>query len=132
PLEIRCRRDNPTGAAHSASAARSDWRRPGLPGSPQDDRSGQRAGRLRRSALTRAPRGALRPYSAPCQLVQQRPGLLQSHPLPIPASFEYPEETMVIGMMKRSREGTQETIMAELTLISPSQRPIQPLVEGAL
>jgi hypothetical protein len=39
---------------------------------------------------------------------------------------------MVIGMMRRSREGAQETIMAELTLISPSQRPLQPLVEGAL
>jgi len=29
-------------------------------------------------------------------------------------------------------EGAQEIIMAELTLVSPSQRPLQPLVEGAL
>jgi hypothetical protein len=35
-------------------------------------------------------------------------------------------------MMRQLRAGVQETTMAELTLVSPSQRPIQPLVEGAL
>ena len=34
--------------------------------------------------------------------------------------------------MRRPAEGAKETIMAELTLISSSQRPLQPLVEGAL
>ena len=34
--------------------------------------------------------------------------------------------------MRRPEEGAQETIMAELTLISSSQRPLQPLAEGAL
>ena len=35
-------------------------------------------------------------------------------------------------MMRQLRARVQDTIMAELTLVSPSQRPIQPLVEGAL
>jgi hypothetical protein len=35
-------------------------------------------------------------------------------------------------MMRQLRAGVQETTMAELILVSPSQRPIQPLVEGAL
>ena len=34
--------------------------------------------------------------------------------------------------MKRPRQGAQEIIMAELTLVSSSPRPLQPLVEGAL
>jgi hypothetical protein len=34
--------------------------------------------------------------------------------------------------MRQLRAGVQATIMAELTLVSPSQRPIRPLVEGAL
>jgi hypothetical protein len=34
--------------------------------------------------------------------------------------------------MGRSEERAKDTIMTELTLISSSQRPLQPLVEGAL
>ena len=34
--------------------------------------------------------------------------------------------------MRRLEEGVKETVMAELTLISSSQRPLQLLVEGAL
>jgi hypothetical protein len=34
--------------------------------------------------------------------------------------------------MRQCKAGTRATITAELTLVSPSQRPIQPLVEGAL
>ena len=39
---------------------------------------------------------------------------------------------MAIYVRRQPREGAKETIMAELTLVSPSQRPLQPLVEGAL
>lgn len=39
---------------------------------------------------------------------------------------------MTICVMRRCSEGAQEIIMAELTLVSPSQHPLQPLVEGAL
>jgi hypothetical protein len=44
----------------------------------------------------------------------------------------YPEGPIAIYLRRRLREGANEIIMAELTLVSPSQRPLQPLVEGAL
>jgi hypothetical protein len=52
--------------------------------------------------------------------------------LPIPSAFGYPEGTIAIYVRSQPREGAKETIMAELTLVSPSQHPLQPLVEGAL
>jgi hypothetical protein len=52
--------------------------------------------------------------------------------LPIPLSFGYSEGTIVIYAARRLGAGAQDIIMAELTLVSSSQRPLQPLVEGAL
>ena len=53
--------------------------------------------------------------------------------MPLLSSFEYPDKDHShLYDAAQLRAGVQETIMAELTLVSPSQRPIQPLVEGAL
>jgi hypothetical protein len=50
----------------------------------------------------------------------------------MPFAFGYPEDTIAICAMRRPGQGAQEIIMAELTLVSPLPRPLQPLVEGAL
>ena len=50
----------------------------------------------------------------------------------MPFTFGYPEDTVAICAKRRPGQGAQEIIMAELTLISPLPRPLQPLVEGAL
>jgi hypothetical protein len=49
-----------------------------------------------------------------------------------PVFLGYPEGTIATCVMRPPREGAKETVMAELTLVSSSQRPLQPLVEGAL